>query len=244
VRGSDRRPGEFRNCQNWIGATRRIEDALYVPPPQERLPALLDAFERFINTPNDIPLLCRLAMVHYQFEAIHPFEDGNGRVGRLLISLLLDSEKILPHPVLYLSVYLERHRSEYYEHLLHVGQRGDWSEWIQFFLRGVADQAIDAVERAQQLLALRNCWAEMCQTARTSALLIKLIDALFLNPFVTMASATKLLEVQPQTAQNNIKKLVRFGILQEVTGKRRNRIYAAQEILRILEQTPAFDATS
>lgn len=243
VRGSDRHPGQFRRCQNWIGSSRHIEDAIYVPPPHERLTELLSAFERFVNTPSDIPLLVRLAMIHYQFEAIHPFEDGNGRLGRLLLSLLLDSERALPHPVLYLSAYFERHRSDYYEHLLDVSRRGAWSGWIQFFLRGVADQSIDAVERAQQLLALRNRWAEMFQTARTSALLLKLLDGLFHNPFTNLARATAWLEVQPQSAQNNINQLIRHGILEEITGQRRNRVYAAREIVRVLEQTPAFDGT-
>ncbi len=241
VRGSDRRPGEFRRCQNWIGSSRNIEDAIYVPPPAERLAPGLSAFERFVNTPNDLPLLVRLAMIHYQFEALHPFEDGNGRVGRLLLSLLLDSERALPHPVLYLSAYFERNRRDYYEHLLRISQCGAWSEWIQFFLRGVADQSIDAVERAQQLLALRDRWAEGCQTARTSALLLKLLDELFHNPFLTLARAAAQLEVRPQSAQNNINQLIDRGILTEITGHRRNRVYAAREILRILEQTPAFD---
>ena len=241
VRGSDQRPGEFRKCQNWIGATRDIRDAVYVPPPPERLQHALHAFERFVNIPSDLPLLVRLAMIHYQFEAIHPFEDGNGRVGRLLISLLLDSERALPYPVLYLSAYLERFRSQYYDHLRGIGQQGEWVAWIEFFLRGVADQSVDAAERAQSLIALRTRWAEACQTARTSALLLKLVDQLFRNPFVNLASAGRLLDVRPQSAQNNINQLIQRGILAEITGQRRNRIYAARDVLRILEQTPAFD---
>lgn len=241
VRGSDRRPGEFRNCQNFIGNSRDIRDAIYVPPPPEKLRPALDAFERFVNRPNELPLLIRLAMIHYQFEAIHPFEDGNGRVGRLLISLVLECERALPYPVLYLSAYLERHRSQYYEHLKLVGQRGEWSTWIEFFLRGVADQSIDAVERAQSLITLRNQWADACQTARTSALLLKLVDELFRNPFVNLASVRRLLDVQAQSAQNNIDQLIHRGILTEITGQKRNRIYAGRQVLRILEQTPAFD---
>jgi Fic family protein len=241
VRGAERHPGQFRNQQNWIGSGRDIADAIYVPPPRERLGPLLDAFERFVNTPIELPLLVRLAMIHYQFEAIHPFEDGNGRLGRLLISILLDAERALPHPVLYLSAYFERHRAEYYDHLLHVGQHGAWRAWVQFFLRGVAEQSIDAVERSQQLLALRQRWAELCQTARTSALLLKLLDGLFRNPYVSVALAAKQLGIRPQSAQHNIDRLVAHGILKEVTGKARNRVFAAREILRILEQTPAFD---
>jgi len=241
VRGSDRHPGEFRKCQNWIGTSRDVADAVYVGPPPEMLQQALSAFERFVNTPNDLPLLLRLAMVHYQFEAIHPFEDGNGRVGRLLISLLLDTERALPYPVLYLSAYLEHHRSRYYEHLRRVSQRGEWSPWIEFFLRGVADQSIDAVERAQRLMALRSRWTLQCQTARTSGLLLKLVDELFRNPYVNLARVREALGVGSQSAQNNIDQLVTRGILAEITGQRRNRIYAARDVLHVLEQTPAFD---
>lgn len=241
VRGADRHPGEFRRCQNWIGPGHDIHDATYVPPPHGHLQRALDAFERFVNMPTEFPLLVRLAMIHYQFEAIHPFEDGNGRLGRLLIPLLLDSERALPHPVLYLSAYFERYRREYNGHLLSVSQRGTWGEWVQFFLRGVADQSIDAVERARQLVALREHWAAKCQTARASALLLKLVDGLFHNPFVNLSRAVEFLKVRPQSAQNNIDQLVKQGILTEITGQRRNRVYAAREILLILENTPALD---
>lgn len=242
VRGSEKLRGEFRKCQVHIGPQGTpMEQATYVPPSPEQLRPLLSSFERFINAKSEIPLLIRLAIIHYQFEAIHPFEDGNGRVGRLLISLLLSSERALPYPMLYLSAYLERYRSDYYNGLLFVSQRGDWPGWISFFLRGVADQAIDGVERAQSLVALRNQWASECQTARTSALLLKLVDHLFRNPFVNLSWARKTLNVGAQSAQNNINQLLERGILKEVTGQKRNRIYAAREVLRILDETPAFD---
>ncbi len=242
VRGQERHPGEFRRIQNWIGPPRSpIQRATYVPPPPEQLMVCLTAFERFVNIPNELPLLVRLAMIHYQFEAVHPFEDGNGRVGRLLISLLLDSERAIPHPVLYLSAYFERFRPEYYELLLAVSQHGKWEDWIAFFLRGVTEQSIDAVERAAQLVALRNEWANHCQTARTSALLVKLIDDLFRNPFVTLARAVTLLDVTPQSAQSAIERLIGMNILRETTGRKRNRIYVARRIIEILEQTPALD---
>lgn len=242
VRGADRLRGQFRRCQVHLGPhNSTLAQATYVPPSHDLLGALLTAFERFINSKCELPLLVRLAMLHYQFEAIHPFEDGNGRVGRLLISLLLNAERALPHPVLYLSAYFERFRELYYNHLLSVSQRGEWSEWIRFFVRGVADQAIDGVERAQGLVALRNRWALECQTARTSALLLKLIDNLFRNPFVNLARTRQILGVQAQSAQNNIDQLIDKGILAEVTGQKRNRIYAAKEVLRVLDETPAFD---
>jgi Fic family protein len=242
VRGSEKLRGAFRKCQVYIGPQDSpIEHAIYVPPPPEQLPPLLDAFEFFVNSKSELPLLVRLAMIHYQFEAIHPFEDGNGRLGRLMISLLLDCERALPYPVLYLSAFFERHREQYYDHLLFVSQRGDWSPWIQFFLRGVSDQAIDGAERAQLLVALRNRWAAECQSARASALLLKLMDNLFRNPFVNLARARSILNVQAQSAQNNINQLIERGIVVEVTGQKRNRVYAAKEVLRILDETPAFD---
>lgn len=242
VRGCETMRGEFRTRQNWIGPPNsRIEDATYVPPPHEHVRELLEALEAFVNAPSDLPVLVRLAMIHYQFEAIHPFEDGNGRVGRLLISLLLDSVRALPYPVLYLSAYFEKHRLEYYQRLLGVSQRGEWREWLGYFLRGVADQSTDAVERSQRLIDLRASWAGLFQQARTSALLIKLLDHLFTNPFISVARAATYLDVRPQSAQNNIDQLVSRGILREVTGQKRNRIFAAPEILRILEQTPGFD---
>jgi Fic family protein len=180
-------------------------------------------------------------MIHYQFEAIHPFEDGNGRVGRLLISILLDRERALPHPVLYLSAFFERHQRAYYNLLLKVSQEGDWNAWIGFFLRGVADQAIDAVERSRALFTLRDRWMARCQKARASALLLKLIDMLFINPYLDIPHAGAEFGVRPQSAQNNIDQLVSQGILREITGQRRNRVYAAHEIVRVLEGTPALD---
>lgn len=242
VRGAERLRGQFRKCQVHLGSQHTpLSHATYVPPSQDLIGELLAALERFVNSKTELPVLVRLAMIHYQFEAIHPFEDGNGRVGRLLISLLLSADRVLPHPVLYLSAYFERFRERYYHHLLTVSQRGEWSEWIQFFVRGVADQAIDGVERAQSLIALRNRWASECHTARTSALLLKLLDNLFRNPFVNLAKTREMLGVQAQSAQNNIDQLIDKGILIEVTGQKRNRIYAAMELLRILDETPAFD---
>lgn len=242
VRGSDRRPGNFRRVQNWIGPHGvPIARATYVPPPPERLMQALHALEQFINVPGDLPLLLRVAMVHYQFEAIHPFEDGNGRVGRLLISLMLDAERAIPYPVLYLSDYFERHQQTYYRHLLAVSQRGAWTEWLTFVLRGVAEQAIDAVERSAKLMNLRQQWAQKCQQARASALLLRLLDALFVNPFINMRRAADLLNVNPQSAQNNINKLIEAGIVHELTGQKRNRVYVARAVLRTLEETPAFD---
>jgi Fic family protein len=241
VRGSDKAPGAFRQRQNFISPTDRIQDARYVPPPPEHVLERLERLEAFVNTPSELPLLIRLAMIHYQFEAIHPFEAGNGRVGRLLISILLDRERALPYPVLYLSAFFEKHRRVYYDLLLKVSQEGDWNAWIGFFLRGVADQAIDAVERSQALFVARDRYTALCQKARASALLVKLIDMLFVNPYVDATHAAAELGIRLQSAQRTIDQLVAHGILEEITGQKRNRMYAARAILRILEETPALD---
>jgi Fic family protein len=241
VRGSEKLHGTLRKGQNFISSTNRIADASYVPPPHEHVRELLESLETFINSASELPFLIRLALIHYQFEAIHPFEDGNGRVGRLLISLLLERERALPHPVLYLSAYFERNRRAYYDLLLKVSQEGAWRPWIEFFLRGVAEEAIDATERSQSLFALRERWAGQCQQARSSALLVKLIDSLFVNPFVNVPHAAAALGVRQQSAQNNIDQLCAHGVLREITGRKRNRVYAAMEVLEILEQSPALD---
>jgi Fic family protein len=234
--------GRFRNRQNWIGPSNSTcQTATFVPPPPEHVIGCLERLERFINAPSELPLLVRLAMMHYQFEAIHPFEDGNGRLGRLFISLLLVSQRALRHPILSLSAYLESHRGEYYARLQGISQRGEWEEWITFIARGVADQSTDALERTATLHSLRSNWTQSCQTARTSALLIKLIDGLFDNPYITVGSAAAMLGVGVQSAQYNIDRLVSQGILSESTGRRRNRIYVARRIIEVLEEVPALD---
>lgn len=241
VRGADKSPGAFRKRQNFISPTERIQDASYIPPAPEHVLERLERLEYFVNSSSEIPLLIRLAMIHYQFEAIHPFEDGNGRVGRLLISILLERERALQYPVLYLSAYFEKHQRVYYNLLLGVTRRGDWNAWIEFFLRGVADQSIDAVERSQALFALRESWFARRRKARASAPLLKLIDLLFVNPYIDSAQAERELDIRRQSVQKNIDQLVDEGILEEITGRLRNRIYCAREIVRILESTPSLD---
>jgi len=232
VRGEDRTPGDFRRSQNWIGPPGCImEDATFVPPPPERLAEALDAFEKYLHEPSGLPPILRLALIHYQFEAIHPFLDGNGRLGRLLITLLLCSWSILPEPLLYLSAYFERHRKEYYSSLLAVSQKGAWNDWIAFFLRGVAGQSMDGVQRANRLLQLRGRYHLRVESARASALLVQLIDYLFEAPAVTVAQVKQRLGVTPRTAQAHIDRLAAEGIVREATGRKRNRVYLADEIL-------------
>jgi Fic family protein len=191
-------------------------------------------FEGFLHAPRELPPLVRLALVHYQFETIHPFMDGNGRVGRLLTALQLCELDLLPAPLLYLSAYFERNRDEYMDRLLWVSQGGAWTEWIEFFLHGVSDQSRDAIRRSERILDLWNEYQRRLQTTRASALLQKLVDHLFASPVVTVGIARRQLGVTARTAQLNIEKLVDAGIVTEVTGRLRNRVYLAREITDIL----------
>jgi len=235
VRGNARSIGEFRGVQNFIGQRDQpISEARYVPPPAGELSQCLDAFERSLHAENSLPPLIRLAMIHYQFEAIHPFEDGNGRIGRLLLPLLLCEQKLLPHPLLHLSAFFERYRENYYDHLLRVSQRGQWQEWIQFFLRAVCDQAQEASERSRALLDLRQKFQEMIRAKRASALAAKLVDYLFTSPAITVPFAEDLLKVRYPSANLTVQRLVKVGILSEISGQKRNRVWLAQGILRVL----------
>jgi Fic family protein len=237
VRESHLTPGEFRRSQNWIGpAGSKLNDALIVPPPVPEMHAALDALEKYLHGPSDLPVLVRLAMIHYQFEAIHPFLDGNGRIGRLLVSLLLCEWKVLPSPLLYLSAFFERHRQDYYRLLLAVSQKGQWESWVQFFLSGVLEQSLDAIQRAARLRALRDEYQTGLQRARSSALLLKLVDGLFHHPAITVPGAARQLKVTQRAASQNIGKLVRAGILTEATGRARNRIFVANGIIRAIEE--------
>jgi Fic family protein len=234
VRGADKSPGEFRDRQNYIGAGGvPIQDARFVPPPVLEMRQALEAFEKFLQAPSERPFLVDLALLHYQFEAIHPFRDGNGRVGRLLIPLLLCERNILTKPLLYLSAYFEQHRTEYADLLLRVSQKAAWEAWIEFFLKGIAEQAMDGVERATKLMALWQDYRKRLQTARTSILGQNLVDQLFMQPAMSVGLARQLLRVSFLSAQNNVMRLVKLGILKEMTGRKRNRIFIAPEILQL-----------
>jgi Fic family protein len=189
VRGQERTPGEFRRSQNWIGAPGcRINTATYVPPPPSELDRVLHEFERYLRAPSDLPPLVRHALIHYQFEAIHPFLDGNGRIGRLLITLLLCLDGILPGPLLFLSAFIERRRQDYYARLLGVSRSGDWESWIEFFLAGVNEQAADAVRRAGRLMSLRDLFRASLRSSGPSALPLQLAEELFASPAVSVAA--------------------------------------------------------
>lgn len=236
VRGADKRPGEFRDRQNMIGrADQGPEQARFVPPPVLQMQQVLDDLERFIQNRTDFPVLIELALIHYQFETIHPFLDGNGRLRRLLISLLLSERGVLPQPLLYLSAYFEERKSEYMDHLLRVSQSGDWIGWLRFFLAGVAVQSRKAVLRSNQLLTLRDHYRSHLQETSQSMNLLLLIDFLFERPAISVPQARGRLKVTNAAAQQNVERLVGEGILEEVTGRRRNRVYLAPKILEIIE---------
>jgi Fic family protein len=236
VRGGEMVPGAFREEQVFIGSSDRLRDARFVPPPPALVPSLMDALIGYVGAPSDLPPLIKAALVHYQFEAIHPFRDGNGRIGRLLIMLMLCSPDVLPVPMLYLSAYLERNRSSYYDHLTTISRTGVWTEWIEFFLEGVVSEAADAVRRAGDLMSLRAGYHVRMQRSHASALTIKLIDSLFSDPAVTARRAATVLDATVTSAQTHIDRLVASGILKEITGGKRNRIYFALEIVTMLEE--------
>ena len=239
VRGQDKSPGRFRTKQNWIGQRGfSLERATYVPPPATHLTTLLGDLESYIRTPDALPPLVRLALIHYQFEAVHPFEDGNGRIGRLLITLLLCAEDLLPEPLLYLSAFFERNRDAYLGLLLAVSRSGAWSEWVTFFLRGVAEQSRDAVNRSIRLLHLRESYRQQLQSAR-STLSLRLVDELFLYPAMTVPRMAKRLGVTPRAVHLIVDKLIEMEILREATGRQRNRVFLAPAIIGIIEAPEA-----
>lgn len=236
VRGGQLTPGKFRRTQNWIGpAGSIIETATYVPPPVDEMFDALSALDKFIHADTDLPALVRAGMIHYQFEAIHPFLDGNGRVGRLLVILLLREWDVLPQPLLNLSAYFERYRQEYYDRLLAVSQRGKWEEWLQFFLRGITAQAQDSVFRMTQLQGIRARYEELVHADRNPQRMTAVIDFMFSRPILTLRQLESALDIPYMAAKRYIDKLVEAGVLRETTGYARNRVFMAHEIFQALE---------
>ncbi|MEX0880826.1 MAG: Fic family protein [Thermoanaerobaculia bacterium] len=242
VRGDRATPGEFRRSQNWIGSYGSTPDtASYVPPPVEELQACLDSWEKFLHQRDRIPDLVQCALMHEQFEAIHPFLDGNGRVGRLLITLFLIERNRLSQPLLYLSAYIERHRNAYYELLQSVRTRGDWRSWILYFLWGVAEISNEAVERSGRLMVLREKLRNRIAGKRNA---VRLLEKLFENPYVTVAGAAKLLGVTNPTARQAVRHLQAAGVLSETSGREWGRLYLARPILKILEMDETNEPTA
>ena len=232
VRGQDRRPGEFRDLQNLISAGG-IEVVRFVPPPVHEMREAMNALERYIGDRTATsPPLVQAALIHYQFEAIHPFMDGNGRLGRLLIPLFLHERQVMSQPLLYLSAFIERHRDEYKDHLLAVSQTGAWDAWIQFFLLGVRDQAEAAVKMANRLLALQREYRERLAGPRVPASLLQLVDALFDRPVITARNVTDRFGGSAKTAYNYIERLVDRSILTELQPQRYPRVFVADAIIQ------------
>jgi Fic family protein len=236
VRGQHATPGEFRRTQDWIGRPGdTLAQAAYVPPPPDSLLEHLSAWERFLHD-RMLPPLVHAALAHYQFEAIHPFLDGNGRVGRLLITLELCEREVLPAPLLYLSAFFEATRADYYDGLRGVSENGDWPAWLQYFLNGVARQAEDAVSRAERINALLERWRKKLSRDAGVKNALRMVEMLGGNPFVTPRGAEKHLGLAYNTVMRAIGQLEKYGIVKEVSGARRDRAYCAQKLLDILEE--------
>ena len=236
-RGADKQPGEFRRTQNWIGGTR-LGNAQFVPPPPQHVEDCMASLERFIHAADDgMPTLVEAALAHVQFETIHPFLDGNGRVGRLLISLLLFDAGVLGQPLLYLSYYLKQHRAEYYRLLDTVRASGDWEAWLDFFLEGVEVTAGSAVETAHRLLALfRDDAARVRTLGRAASGAMRVFDALRDRPLATLNALTERTGASYPTVARAVEALENLGIACEITGRKRERVFAYTRYLAILNE--------
>lgn len=238
VRGEDDKPGEVRSEQNRIGGTRdSFASARFVPPPPgEPLEGCLSNLEQFWNRlPAGFPRLLSIAMAHYQFEAIHPFEDGNGRLGRAIIIIALCRMGFLSDPLLYISGYFDRYRDGYYELLFRVSTDGDWTSWCRFFLTGLANQAADAADRLEQLRKLRQTTMDRLAQDNAPGRILKLVDHLIETPAMTMSRVAHVLDVKDPTARSYIQRLERIGFVSEITGASYGRIWAATPIFDIIE---------
>ena len=235
VRGSERTPGEFRTSQNWIGqAGATLDEAAFVPPPPHEVPRLMGNLESLLHDPAGLPRLVHAGVAHAQFETIHPFLDGNGRVGRLLITFLLVHRGVLERPLLYLSQYLRRDRSEYYEQLMAV-REGNWEGWLEFFLRGVEQTSIEATRTAAGILRLREHHRNVVG-ARLGATGLRLLDALFEQPLVNVPWVRQRLDVSYPTANKLVGAFEGLGVLREVTGHRRNRVFRYEPYVALFEE--------
>ncbi len=235
VRGDVATPGEFRRSQNWIGpAGCTLDNASYVPPPPDELMDCLGGWEEFLRD-RTLPPLVQVALMHHQFEAIHPFLDGNGRVGRLLITLFLVERGILPTPLLYLSAFFEATRPEYYDRLSAVTAESAWGDWLEYFLNGVARMSEDALSRAERINALTAQWRQRVAGAasRTPS---QLVDLLSENPYWTINKVAQRLDVAFTTAQRAVQRLQKLGILRQITDSQRGRVFCATAVMNILDE--------
>ena len=236
ARGQHKQPGQIRKSQNWIGGTRP-GNARFVPPPPHRVPDLLGDLEHYLNSGNSLPPLVRAGLVHAQFESIHPYLDGNGRVGRLLIALCLEDWELLTEPLLYLSLFFKRHRDEYYTRLSAIRTDGDWEGWIAYFLEGVAVISGEATDLIRSLFKItsrdRALYLESGGATVAGARLFELLPR---NPLITTKSVVKACDTTPPTATKAIDSLCAIGILEETSGRSRNRVYAYRKYLDLLKE--------
>ncbi len=237
VRGADKLPGQIRRSQNWIGGTRP-GNARFVPPPPELVPELMATLESWLHQSDVLPPLIRAGLAHVQFETIHPFLDGNGRIGRLLITLLLEHWGLMQGPLLYLSLAIRRRQPQYYAHLTDVRDTGNWEAWTEFYLQCVLEAASDGVRAAEKLFTLlMSDRARLLSHQAASIPALRLLELLPANPVITLALATKLLDVSKPTAIKAIAALEQIKLLKETTGKRRDRTYAYQKYLDVLTES-------
>lgn len=239
VRGAEKSPGEFRTSQNWIGHTGcSLEQATYVPPPPHEMIAALSDLEKFLHDPTPIPTLIKIGLAHAQFETIHLFLDGNGRAGRLLITFLLCEQGVLRQPLLYISYYFKKYRSEYYSHLQAVRDKGTWEIWLKFFLQGVYEVAQEASANARKIVALKEEHRQLILKQmghRRSGTAIALLEQLYFRPIVTVENVEKIAQLSYANANALVKELCDLQLLQETTGQRRNRVFAYTPYLSVFE---------
>lgn len=241
VRGERLTPGELRRSQNWIGpGGASLHEAVFVPPPPHVVPQALSQLERFLHAPDELPVLVKVGLAHAQFETIHPFLDGNGRIGRLLITFLLTERRLLSRPVLYLSHYFKRHRQAYYDRLQAVRDAGDWEGWLEFFLAGVVEVAEEAADTARRILLTReDCRRRIVEhLGRAAGNGHRMLERLFDQPIVSVADVRDWLQVTQAGANNLVARLERLGILREFTGYARNRRFRFEPYLRLFEDAP------
>jgi Fic family protein len=236
-RGSDKQPGEFRQSQNWIGGTRP-GTAIFVPPPPDLVLDCMNALELFLHEErSDLPLLIKAGLVHVQFETIHPFLDGNGRLGRLLITFLLCATGVLREPILYLSLYFKQHRAAYYDLLDRVRAKGDWETWLEFFLTGVRDTAEQAATAARRILAVFEEHRRKIETlGRPAASVLRVFEHLQHSPIVSIPAAAKSIGISAPTVAKSLEHMRRLGLLREITGRQRRRLFVYDAYLAILSE--------
>ena len=238
VRGQEKNPGEFRRSQNWIGGQgSALKNARYIPPNVEDMTDAMSDLEKYINAEDDLDALIRAALIHYQFETIHPFLDGNGRVGRLLITLFLMEKGVLSAPALYISYFLKKNRVEYYDRMTEVRNKGSYEQWVKFFLQAISESAEDAVDKIQKLSALHAKNAEviggMGRAAKTAALLLSYLEA---NPIIEIQKTASALGLAFSTTSAAIQRLVEAGILVQSAGEQRNRVFSYEAYLALLRE--------